>query len=189
MGQVGASKGGVLRYIGLAAVGFAWLIAVGFGWNLAMKYETTPGRAAERVAVASTSKTTPFTCVIFAHPQCPCTRATLVAMRAVEEAHPGRIACQIFIAGSGDGENLTLAKSIPGATVETTSAHSVRTRFDAQTSGQTLVFDRQGKLVFSGGITPGRGVDDPRFALKIFEEILDGRPPKSSPVYGCALGD
>ncbi len=178
------------RRVALGALALAWVAAVGFGWNLAMKYETTPGEPSRRVDHPATKSSTPFSCVIVAHPLCPCTKATLRAMREVVETYPGKFSCHVVFAGSDAtalGVNWELAKAIPGATLDSVSPEAARKRFDAHTSGQTFAFDSTGKLLFSGGITGSRGLDDPRFALNIFRELLKGKTFSPTPVYGCAL--
>ena len=62
-------------------------------------------------------------------------------------------------------------------------------RFSIQTSGHALLYDSDGKLLFSGGITGGRGHagdNEGRQTLTSFLE--DGTSPSATrPVYGCPL--
>lgn len=181
------------QILGVGFLGVAWLISLGYTWHKALLYDTTPGRSAQRIVQPPRTQFSRLSCVIVAHPFCPCTRATLKAMRQVVNTYPGQLSCTVVFAGQRpqpDCENLQLAKAIPGASIESMSAKQAREQYDAYTSGQTLVYDRDGKRLFAGGITPDRGGDDPRFALNIFKEIQKGHEKTGTyPVYGCALGD
>jgi hypothetical protein len=66
-----------------------------------------------------------------------------------------------------------------------------RRRFGAQTSGQVFLFDRRGRLLFSGGITPARGQTGANLGRSAVEAILRGQSPSSrwGPVFGCPLVD
>ena len=61
-------------------------------------------------------------------------------------------------------------------------------RFGVATSGHALLFDRDGRLLFSGGITPSRGHEGDNFGASAILARLDGRPaPAESPVFGCPI--
>lgn len=192
MGVSSIKKRIKLRGLVVAALLTGWVLALGFGWHSALVYETTPGPAAHTI-YTERSEQAPFTCVVVAHPLCPCTRATLRGLRAAIGAHPGQFACRIVFAGpmpADKPENLTLAEAIPGAKIETMTAKAALGKYDAKISGQTFVFDRQGRSVFSGGITASRGHEDPDFAIELFDQIQKGQGrTRAYPVFGCALGD
>ncbi len=81
------------------------------------------------------------------------------------------------------------ASSIPGVTVQVDNAGLEARRFHAETSGQTLLYDRSGVLRFQGGITLSRGHagDNPgRSALQ--DLLLEGHSNQiKTPVFGCSL--
>jgi hypothetical protein len=64
-------------------------------------------------------------------------------------------------------------------------------RFGAATSGQALLYDAAGRLVFSGGITPARGHSgDSAGRDAIIRWVERGTAPqKSAFVFGCSLHD
>jgi hypothetical protein len=61
--------------------------------------------------------------------------------------------------------------------------------FGARTSGQVLVFDPGARLVFSGGITAGRGHGGDNVGRAAVLALLAGREAgtATAPVFGCPL--
>ncbi len=81
------------------------------------------------------------------------------------------------------------AAAIPGVTVLTDDAGSEAKRFGAETSGHTLIFGRDGELLFSGGITASRGhlgsnPGETSVIAAIKAEPVENR---NTPVYGCGF--
>jgi hypothetical protein len=64
-------------------------------------------------------------------------------------------------------------------------------RFGAATSGQVILYDARGTLLFSGGITPARGHSgDSTGRDAILALLIDGSSEASeTPVFGCSLFD
>ena len=64
-------------------------------------------------------------------------------------------------------------------------------RFGAATSGQAILYDGDGRLVFSGGITAARGhFGDNAGSQALARLLIDGMPSRPhTPVFGCALFD
>ena len=159
----------------------------------AMRYDSTPGRGSSRTPNVSVSKAHDWTLVMVLHPKCPCSVSSLRALREVMVRYKDTFACEVCIAGdrtTSDSENEKLAATIPGAKVEWITPKAAVERFGAHTSGQTYIFEKSGKLAYSGGLTPGRAVDNPRFALEIVEGVLHHEPVATgSSVFGCPLED
>ena len=61
--------------------------------------------------------------------------------------------------------------------------------FHAATSGQTLLYDVNGRLAFNGGITARRGHSGPNDGRDAILSLLqDGfRLHETTPVFGCSL--
>ena len=62
--------------------------------------------------------------------------------------------------------------------------------FGAATSGQTMVYGRNGHLLFSGGITAARGHYGDNAGASAIGALLEQPTPQSgrkTAVYGCAL--
>jgi hypothetical protein len=81
------------------------------------------------------------------------------------------------------------AAAIPGVhVIEDQDGWEVR-RFGASTSGQTLLYDSSGHLVFNGGITTARGHFGPNDGLDAVESLLEhgAAGQQTAPVFGCSL--
>src|SRR5918911_4341156 len=137
-----------------------WLFAVSIGLWLLWGYENTPGVGAEpprqwpadsRIQRA----TDRATLVMLAHPHCPCTRASIGELARLMTQAQGRVTAYVlFIKPSGspgDWEKTDLwasAAAIPGVSVVADDEGVEARRFHALTSGQTVLYDTEGKLLF-----------------------------------------
>jgi hypothetical protein len=182
-------------------LGAAWVAALAFGARVLFKYETTAGRT----GLVSSSwpsvsivprQTDKATLLMLAHPHCPCTRASVGELAQVMAHAVGKVnAYVLFVkpAGAGaDWDDTDLRRSaaaIPGVTVLTDENGTEAARFGAETSGHTLVFDRNGVLVFSGGITASRGHAGANEGESAVLAALKQEPmPRNrTPVFGCSL--
>jgi len=178
-----------------------WLAVVCGATLLMSRYSNTPGNGGPATVVWPKESQILLdsrrpTLVMFAHPHCPCTRASLGELERLLAEVPGRLsACVVFLKPLGtcaDWEKTDLwrkAASIPGVSVYADNAGSEARRFHSQTSGQTLLYNASGSLRFQGGITFARGHagDNPgRTALQ--ELLLEGHSNQvKTPVFGCAL--
>lgn len=136
------------------------------------------------------------TLIMFAHPHCPCTRASIGELEQLMADCQGRFGAQVwFIKPAGmpkdwmDTDLWHTAYAIPGVTVHCDSDGAEARRFQAETSGQTVLYDQTGQLLFHGGITISRGHagDNPgRNALEaLLTHEFSSRAP--TPVFGCSL--
>ena len=184
------ARGGLRLLIGAVLVA-AWLAALAYGAHTMMSYDTTAGPAADRAPAVATSKQKAWTCVMIVHPDCPCTRSSLAALREIVARYDDTVEFRIVMVSDEpdlDSPNFKAAVRIPEAALTWVSSEKADELYDSHTSGQTFILDSSGGIVFSGGITPGRGTDKPEFALQLFESVLAGKPVREfSPVYGCAL--
>lgn len=82
------------------------------------------------------------------------------------------------------------AAAIPGVQVNVDHEGEEARLFQAVTSGQTLLYDSEGGLVFQGGITLSRGHAGDNPGRDAIESLLKQKIPSatSPPVFGCALG-
>ena len=104
------------------------------------------------------------TLVLLAHPQCSCTRASLDELgEALARARTPPRTYVLFLKPEGFGngweqtDSWRAAAAIPGVTPVRDDSGREASRFGAATSGQTLLYDADGTLLFSGGITAARG--------------------------------
>jgi hypothetical protein len=136
--------------------------------------------------------------IVFAHPHCPCTRATLGELEILMARSEGKFGAQVWFIGPadapGDWMDTALwrkASSIPGVIVRSDEGMAEARRFGAETSGQALLYDRDGKLLFHGGLTVARGHSGDNAGRSALEALLEQRfaGEVETPVFGCPLFD
>jgi len=198
----------VWKRLAMALGAAAWLAVAAFGLRALLEYQARPGDSAHAPATwpaRSTLTRHPgsATVVLFAHPKCPCTGASLGELqRSLAHATKPIDAWIVFVLPPGSdpswakSELVQQADDLPHAHVWVDRGGVEAHRFDAHTSGQVLLYDADGKLCFEGGITPGRGHmgdsagGDAVAALAGGPAPLDARADTShTPVFGCALFD
>lgn len=184
---------GCMLWLGLAVAASMFLFSVerisGPGtqgpvsWPEGSKLRRTPGN---------------FSLIMFVHPKCPCTNATMTEL-TVLMTHCPQLKSYVFFFRPDDSEKdweksttWYRAKNIPGVTILADDGGLEAMRFHAKTSGQTMLFDASGKLIFAGGITDGRGHEGENQGLLAIESLI-ARPNsdgyKQTPVFGCSLHD
>ena len=85
----------------------------------------------------------------------------------------------------------TARAAIPGVKVLIDENGTEAGLFDAHVSGQVLLYDTEGKLVFHGGITESRGQAGDNAGRAAIESIVNqGTSDRDqTPVFGCPLFD
>jgi hypothetical protein len=177
-----------------------WLGLAGVGLSVLWAYDNAPGAdaTAPQLWPADTRLVRTdgqATLVFLAHPRCSCTRASIAELAEVLARATTRPRTHIvFIRPDGfepNWEKTDLwrrAVALPGVTVTRDDAGLEAARFGAATSGQTLLYDAAGRLIFSGGITGSRaheGENDGELALIA---AINGSAHRSrSSVFGCPL--
>jgi hypothetical protein len=136
------------------------------------------------------------TLIVFGHPKCACTRATLRELLFIMSRVQSKVEAQVvFFRPEGFPETWektelwNKASKIPGVSVSTDIGGTEARKFGATTSGQTFLFSKSGKIIFSGGITPSRGHEGDNVGRNaILAALLDGvEKTKVSRVFGCSL--
>lgn len=177
-----------------------WLAVCSFGLWILLKYQTTSGKASSPPARWPAGSSLSLsagrnTLILFAHPHCPCTRASLDSLDWTMTRSRGKIAAYaVFFKPSTfpkDWEETDLwtkARAIPGVKVLSDENGSEARRFGVETSGESLVYDSNGRLMFHGGITGSRGHFGDNPGRDAVISIVQGRAEqKESPVFGCSL--
>jgi hypothetical protein len=138
------------------------------------------------------------TLMVFAHPRCPCTRATLTELNDIVAACPGRADLRVFFRTPQDPTeewtNTALwrdATALPGAVVTPDPGGALARQFNARTSGHVLLYSAAGRLLFSGGITPSRGQEGDSPGRKAIVSLLRGQfnGTSESEIFGCPIFD
>lgn len=166
------------------------------------RYKATPGPSASTPALwpaqstLSPSAGVP-TLVMFTHPKCPCTAASLAELRVALSAASGRVKPIVAFASPTDGAEWKVsgfrgsAASIPGVELAEDPGRHEAHRFGALTSGHVVLYGADGRLRFSGGITPSRGHGGDNPGRRRLAAILENPAlvASSTPVFGCELDE
>ena len=182
----------------LAAV---WLGVVGTGMVLMAAYKGTPGAAAPspvRWPADSTLERDQArpTLVVFLHPRCPCSRASLGELEILMTQLHGRVEAQVaFIQPAGtpddwvESDLWTKAAHLPGVTVSRDRGGVEAARFHVRTSGEALLYAAGGELLYEGGITIARGHAGDNPGRSAIAALVNGEAANASrgPVFGCPM--
>ena len=121
--------------------------------------------------------------VMVVHPHCPCSRASIEELADLMVQAHGRLeASVVFIKPPGFTSNWAKtslwrsAAAIPGVSETVDDGREARL-FGAATSGQTMGYDRNGRLLFSGGITAARGHLGDNPGASAITALLEGPVP------------
>lgn len=187
--------GGRIRLFGIwgASLLFALLLLGGYG-----AIPGDPGHPRSRWPQASRLQREKdrATLLIFLHPCCPCSRASAdelerLLVRCSTRVGAKAVIVQPQLLGSCPFlSDLTEDLSrIPGLSVVLDPGEEETRRFGVATSGHVLLFNNRGELLFSGGITPGRGErGDSAGGSALLAQILGAGPRgPDACVFGCAL--
>jgi hypothetical protein len=182
-----------------------WIPAVAFGINVLWKYSVTPGRPATPPpmwpANAGVERTKGrASLLLFAHPQCPCTSASLGELAIILAHAQGKVDADVFVyrpssqpASWTRTDLWAAASAIPGVRVFEDRDAEMAQSFGTFTSGQTLLYDDSGRLLFKGGITAYRGHSGDNVGRSVITAFLQNGPtpqtplPVVTPVLGCSL--
>ena len=186
-----------------ALLAFLWLGLVGFGIRILVSYETAPGQPGITPKEWPRESQIPrandlATLIMVAHPQCPCTRASLDELAQAMAVVNGKAsACVLFLKpknSPNEWEKTDLwsaAAAIPGVTVLADIDGREAALFHVETSGHTLLYDKEGRLLFSGGITASRGHSGDNAGESAIVSLLTGSGSgrNRTLVFGCSLLD
>lgn len=177
-----------------------WTIAVMIGVALWWRYESHPGErgiaprkwpASSRIARNANGATL----LVFLHPNCPCSKATVHSLQNVLATLPGTPPQIIFVirpAASDDWRARSLiaqAADTSGARFFYDDDESEIRRFATRVSGHVLLYDKRGSLAFDGGVTAQRGQEGPNLSEDRLRALLNGPggTPIQTVVFGCPL--
>jgi hypothetical protein len=177
------------------------LVVVLFGLLLLWRYANTPAQANEpeakwpensRISLDSHQPTL----VMFVHPHCPCTRASLAELARIAAQCKGRFIGWVVFFKPNDAEAnwehselMRDAEQIPGVQIAVDSDAELARRFEATTSGQALLYSPTGQLLFGGGITASRGHAGDNNGESAIIALLRGESLETArtPVFGCPI--
>ncbi len=137
-----------------------------------------------------------YTLVTFIHPYCPCSRASLNELNKIMTRTHNCMDCKVvFLKPSVFGANWEksdlwqISTEIPNSERTSDVDGQLAKSFNATTSGQTFLYDPDGKLVFSGGVTAARGHEGDSPGGITIESLSSKKKVNSrcSQVFGCPL--
>jgi hypothetical protein len=179
-----------------------WSVAVVAGMQWIWSYKNTPGSQTSAPAVwpgSSLVKVEPerATLMMFVHPLCACTGASLVELREALDAMDRSTAVWIvLLSPRGITEHwdetkiANIAERIPEATIVTDVEGRAADEFGASTSGHVVAYNREGRLTFSGGITGARGhIGDNEGRRGLVAALHGSDHAHEHPIFGCGLDD
>ena len=180
----------------------AWVLTTGSGYLLLGAYENkpgSPGSPPDRWPSGARARLDPRlpTLVVFLHPRCPCSGASVAELAAIEERCRGRFAIRAVICrpersaegwevGGEVGSGLA---AMPGLERVIDPGGREGLRFGVETSGHVLLYSTDGRLLFSGGITASRGHRGESRGAEALVGLVtratggQARPP----VFGCRV--
>ncbi|RYD33094.1 MAG: hypothetical protein EOP86_14175 [Verrucomicrobiaceae bacterium] len=201
----------ILSYL----AGIAWLGAAGAGIASLWHYSLIPagvhkaGRSWPQASALSKAADGRFSLVMFLHPECPCSRASVEELSVLLARHADRILPQVVFFTPVDKKTewsdtrlWRQARELPGVRTRMDEAGREAERFGASSSGETFVYDSQGTLVFHGGVTSARGHEGDNDGLAAIGNLVGksaaetsgtrspdegGQDEVKTPVYGCPL--
>ena len=181
--------------------GLLWIICISAGFTMLYKYSLTPGKGSTMKGHdwpknSKLTQTEKPILLIFAHPYCPCSTATIGELeRLMPELQNKVQVIVIFVQPEVrsfswvQSSAWKTAKAIPGVTVMSDFKYVETDLFGAKTSGQVMFFDSEGKKIYSGGITPARGHMGDNVGRDMILAWLSGKSVKReiASVFGCSL--
>ena len=204
----------MLRRMTSTGTVFGWLVMTVGTMAAFWSYEATPGEKAHVAASAPATSSVILTpgrksLLVFIHPKCACTKATLSELRTIWNGLTPEItpACTFILrqpAQTGNAWRETdierACREFIGTQIIDDYAGAEAQRFGVTTSGTCLLYDQEGQLLFAGGITASRGHIGPAASQEVLREQLassSGAPIVGNaqthsdddrcPVFGCPL--
>ncbi len=179
-----------------------WVVTIAAGCVALEAYARSPGAVGRSLGHWPREGAIPLdgrrpTLLMFVHPLCPCSRASVDELAELAGRWGDRVRLNAVVLSSAflqaeDSSGIERALAdVPGMKIWIDRDGALARRFGVLTSGHVLIYEPGGRLLYSGGITPSRaerGENPGRSAL--LAAIL-GRPRnwKSKPVFGCPLFD
>jgi hypothetical protein len=178
-----------------------WLLAAVGGVVALAAYSNSPGDAGAPPGRWPKESQIPLdpsrpTLVFLAHPRCPCTRASLGELELLMAEAQGLVSAHVlFIRPAGTPEDWVetdlwrAAAAIPGVAAHRDDTGVETRRFGSETSGETLLYEPDGHLVFQGGITIARGHSGDNPGRDALMSLLrrETTRRRETPVFGCPL--
>ena len=184
----------------MAALVSLWLGAVAIGSITMWRYSAKSGAVGAAVSDwprNSSLSLDParYNLILFAHPRCACTRASLTELAWLQTQTQNRMAVRVVFykpaqapQGWEKGELWNEASSMPGVSVGIDSDGTQAKLFGAATSGMVSIYSPLGRLAFRGGITGARAHEGDNPGLRAAIAASSGKTGGTfmqTLVFGC----
>ena len=185
----------------IASLLLFWAILIAIGMVKLHSYSFTPGPSGNVPVIwpnplqLNLDKKTP-TLIMFAHPHCPCSKSSINELnRIMAQTNKLQKTYILFYKPLNFDRNWLesdlwhKAKAINGIQLLEDENGSIAKLFGAETSGHVLVYNEQGNLKFSGGITPGRSHEGDSSAKQALISYLQNKNNECTytDTFGCTL--
>ncbi|MEW4564188.1 hypothetical protein AB1K70_16740 [Bremerella sp. JC770] len=176
-----------------------WVILIGVSFTVLMTYHNMPGARSDHGTVWPANQsilldTQRANLVVFIHPQCPCSVATLSELARIQSACGARLNTQVLFYSPSDMQwedtsKVRQALAIPDVQIANDVDGKLAELFGALTSGHSLLYSSDGRRVFSGGITPARGHEGENLGRNsVIRYVLEGKIGcDKTNVFGCPI--
>ena len=183
-----------------------WMGALVYGARILHRYAATPGTVVSRLQewpAESRLNLAPDrpTLVLFLHPRCPCSRATLAELERFLTGY--QKACRVyvvFVRGLEHGKSWVegplweKVNHLEGVAPYEDAGGVEGGLFQAAVSGECFLFAPDGALLFHGGITPARGHEGNNRGIRSVRQLVrqwysggQGLVRVDTPVFGCSI--
>lgn len=133
--------------------------------------------------------------LVFLHPKCGCSQATLRNLETMLPEIGEKAVVKLVLNDLGDPKLLeesrafSTAKTLKNITLVVDHNGFETNAFEVKTSGQVMLYDESGRLVFAGGLTPFRGHEGVSEGELSIVKWLNQRDMtwKTTSVFGCAM--
>jgi hypothetical protein len=182
-----------------------WIVAAVAGWYGISAYGFTSDPQATTEIVPQWPSDSAIdraadraTLVLFLHPKCPCSRATVTELERLRVLVPNEALPDIRVVASAPRAmgDLWWSSSLLDRSARLPNAHLVRDSggvetmlFGTRISGTVLLFDATGKRLYAGGVTMARGHAGDNVGLQAITHLLQNHRAVVSPVppLGCEM--
>lgn len=188
-----------LRPTGTVIAAF-WITSLITGSFFLTRYEQRPGSDTAAPSQWPSAVSVPRdsnlpTLVMFLHPYCPCSRASVGELALIMARCHDRVVGVVMVAALGgldDPQKSSLwrdAELIPGVTVLRDQDGVAARRFHATTSGRIALYDKNRRLLFAGGITSARAHSGDNTGRDSIVALIagNGSLAHTTPTFGCPI--
>lgn len=179
----------------VAALVAVWLVLVCGMYGIVVAYMSSAGESNSVTVDNSDSQSDSSVIVrIFLHPECPCSKTSLEELREIDFPSHIRIVAYFVVPEEYNDawamqDLWQLAGTVPSLERVLDHKGIITSKYAVKTSGHVIVEKTPKSIVFSGGITIGRGHRGNNQGKTAVDKLVHGYNSHVSqtPVFGCAL--